>query len=144
MTLVGVAGIAVKESLHNFGHRMGRHLHKNVEVIGHQHICIESEVVSALRFLQQHAEPTVIILIPENRLFLIASTDDMINGSGKMNARPPSHEHLLTRTWIKSKFQKPDTLASDTLALVYSRAGLNKDLYRQIRMASYLIKRMGR
>jgi hypothetical protein len=63
-----------------------------MEVIGHQHIGVQPNGKTSLRILEKVSELAKVISVLENGLFLIASTDHMVNGSGEMDAWFPTHE----------------------------------------------------
>jgi len=103
VALVVVASETVKQILHDLGERVACHLEKEVNMVRHQNIGVEREGVPFLSLLQKELELKVVTSIPKDGLALVASADDMVEGSRKMDACPPSHEAALTFNRRQSK-----------------------------------------
>ena len=96
MALVVVARETVKQTLHDFGQRVVFHLDKKVNMVRHQNIGVELKGIPLLSLPQNELESSVVAGVLKNALALVAPADDMVEGSRKMDARPPSHEGALT------------------------------------------------
>jgi hypothetical protein len=83
--------------------------HRGAQVIRHQNIGVQDEGVAPLNIFKQSPKATAVIGVSENRLLLIATADDVVKSSGKMDARASSHAVPLTPHSDNIKQPKRDT-----------------------------------
>jgi len=94
---IKISSIPELKDLHNLGQRNSLYLQQKVAMIPHQGKGVEVEGILGFVFRKVGEIGPKILVIKENRLFLIAPGNHVVKGTGKINPRSSSHGLSITR-----------------------------------------------